>query len=844
LAVDDRVTNSVDANGVSIGMTYDDLNRLLTRHYPDNGVEKYGYTADVSDPTSYTNQMTNVTIYAYDAMYRKTNEVTVGVTTNQYGYNGADDLLTVTDGNGHTTTWGYDAYGRVTNKVDAASTLAFAYKYDPDSRLTNRWSAAKGNTAYSYDAVGNLTKVTYPVSPAITLSYDALNRLTNMVDGVGTTVYDYDTAGQLLSEDGPWANDTVSYTYQSRLRTSLSVQAPNADAWSQSYGYDSARRLTSVSSPAGAFNYTYDPVELQRVDELSLPNGALITNRYDGNARLLSTVLKNSSGTALDSQSYVYNTASQRTNEMNIAGDSRDYTYDNAVELLTAFGKEPGGTTNRWQEQFGYRYDAAGNLNFRTNGSLIENFLVNNLNELTSNTNSGTLTVAGSTTSLATNVTVNTFNAVLYADATFASTNQSWASGANTYTAIAHDVYNRWSTNSVMVNLFSTNGYTYDSNGNLLSDGTRNFTYDDEDELIGAWVANAWSNNFAYDGRMRKRVETDWSWSGSSWVQTNEVLFVYDGNVVIQERDINNLPQVTYTRGNDFSGTLQAAGGIGGLLARTQNPQMLDPGTQPQANAYYHAGGDGNISILLSPSQMMVAKYLYDPYGNLLAMSGSLAGLNKYRFSSKEWNDNAGLSYYLYRVYDPNLQRWLSRDPIGDASSLIYRISVYEPPAEEGYFAVVDPAEAWNGLNLFAFLGDSPVNYDDPFGTRRQPGQSFLDCYKCCKSKVPGLDLSDQLGYWGIGSAAVGFVTGAIANKLSSAAANAAENAKLAGANYPGPMGPARLAAAQAGGAKAARLGILRGALRGVSKFSGWVGGIATAYSIGARGYCALSCRN
>ena len=62
---------------------------------------------------------------------------------------------------------------------------------------------------YGYDAVGNLTGVTYPVSPASALDYDALNRLTNMVDAVGTTVYGYDNAGQLLSEGGLWPDDTV-----------------------------------------------------------------------------------------------------------------------------------------------------------------------------------------------------------------------------------------------------------------------------------------------------------------------------------------------------------------------------------------------------------------------------------------------------------------------------------------------------------------------------------------------------------------------------------------------------------------------------------------------------------
>ena len=106
-------------------------------------------------------------------------------------------------------------------------------------------------------------------------------------------------------------------------------------------------------------------------------------------------------------------------------------------ELKTAIGKEAGGVTNRWQEQFGYAYDAAGNLNFRTNNALVQTFNVNSLNELTTTTNAGRLTVTGTTTSPATNVTVNTSNAVLYADITFASTNQPWVSGNIVFTLIA-----------------------------------------------------------------------------------------------------------------------------------------------------------------------------------------------------------------------------------------------------------------------------------------------------------------------------------------------------------------------------------------------------------------------
>lgn len=61
----------------------------------------------------------------------------------------------------------------------------------------------------------------------------------------------------------------------------------------------------------------------------------------------------------------------------------------------------------------------------------------------------------------------------------------------------------------------------------------------------------------------------DCAWNGGSWIETNEVRYVYDGYRVIQERHANNLPQVTCTRGIDLSSSLQGAGGIGGLLART-----------------------------------------------------------------------------------------------------------------------------------------------------------------------------------------------------------------------------------------------------------------------------------
>ena len=91
---------------------------------------------------------------------------------------------------------------------------------------------------------------------------------------------------------------------------------------------------------------------------------------------------------------------------------------------------------------------------------------------------------------------------------------------------------------------------------------------------------------------------------------------------------------------------------------------------------------------MINSQQIIVAKYLYDPFGNILSKSGPLADVNTYRFSSQEYHQNSGLVIYLYRAYDANLQRWLSRDPI----------------------------EERGGLNLYGFVHNEPTTYFDTDG--------------------------------------------------------------------------------------------------------------------------------
>src|SRR5207249_1797686 len=144
------------------------------------------------------------------------------------------------------------------------------------------------------------------------------------------------------------------------------------------------------------------------------------------------------------------------------------------------------------------------------------------------------------------------------------------------------DSNNRKDTNAVTVNLPATATFQYDLKGDLTSDGRRGLDYDDENQLTRITVTNTWRTEFAYDGLFRRRIRKEYTWS-SSWVQTNEVRYIYDDQLVVQERDGNNLPQVSYTRGLDLGGSFQGAGGIGGLLARK------DHSTISPTHAFYQA---------------------------------------------------------------------------------------------------------------------------------------------------------------------------------------------------------------------------------------------------------------
>jgi RHS repeat-associated protein len=335
---------------------------------------------------------------------------------------------------------------------------------------------------------------------------------------------------------------------------------------------------------------------------------------------------------------------------------------------------------------------------------------------LTNLVRGGSLTFAGQANPALTSLTVNSQSTAQYSDQTFATTTGlALANGTNTFTVIAADAAGDRITNIYTANLPATNRCKYDANGNLVTDGVRGFDYDGLNELVRVTVTNAWKTEYDYDGlgRHHDRREYVW-WPGTaSWYLVNECYYVYAGHQVVQEV-------------NTTEGTASYVYGLS-LLER-------DSTVTNQPMVFYHTDANGNVTTLFDGTGQVQGRYLYDPYGNLLARSGPMADVNRYRFSGQEWDPHTGLYYYGYRFYDPNFHRWLNQDPLGDNLFLGFRFN-----ANGSIFLGRRAVELIEGPNLYKFVKNNPGNNRDLLGLEEYSWQAGM--------YVPSPQDFDQDGY-------------------------------------------------------------------------------------------------
>jgi len=230
----------------------------------------------------------------------------------------------------------------------------------------------------------------------------------------------------------------------------------------------------------------------------------------------------------------------------------------------------------------------------------------------------------------------------------------------------------------------------YDLDGNMLSNSDWTYTWNGENRLVMASNATT-IVNFKYD-YMGRRFEKS--------VEGGETTtFIYDGWNPILETIQHSTFSITnsFAWGLDLSGSMQGAGGIGGLLST-----VLD------GDLYFSCfDANGNVTDYVDETGDIVAHYEYDPFGGITYATGDKKDDFNFRFSTKYLDTETGLYYYGYRYYVPVLGRFLKRDILGEKVS----------------------------LNLFTFADNTPIDKFDVLGLSSEAQKQCEELKKLWKKK-------------------------------------------------------------------------------------------------------------
>ena len=639
-----RLLASVNADGLSITNTWDSWGELNTRNWPGGLQESFQYGD--RGLTNALDRLAIATRYVRDSLGRVLTEIdgATNAVSRAYLTNGVDQVVSLWDGNSNKTAWAYDIFGNPTNKVYADSSQE-RYQYDRLSHPTNKVDAAGVSTGYGYDPNGNLVSIKYGSLSPVTFGYDALNRRTNMVDAVGTTVWTYDALGRLASEKGPFSTNAVTATYDEHGR----MTGVSFGSYSVSYSIDGKGRITGISAPEGGYSFAYSSNGFKRT-LVTYPNGVKEARGYDALTRMTNLVYKKWLTTLL-SIDYRHDNGDRRTNEFWSTGRNLTYGYDRAHQLLSAV------STSRASDSATYAYDKAGNPTSRKELGITSAYAFNNLNQFSSGSWTGSLTVIGEVNYAAGTVTVNSVTAKLFPDRVFEATNITVSAGTNTLTAVYHGPA---FTNTQMVAtntstvIMATPVFGYDVKGNLTNDSELVYQYDTANRLTNAISKATASSVLAarYDG-LGRRVEV--TRNGS----TVERYVYFPGSfLVLAILDGSNAVKEFYTHGPDLSGTIGGAGGIGGILSVTTNI------SQTTARKYFHADAMGNVVLVSDPDGKQVASYGFTPFGKLINQVGEFKA--RFLFSSKEDDVETSLVLYGLRFLHVNSGKWITRDLLGE----------------------------------------------------------------------------------------------------------------------------------------------------------------------------------
>lgn len=590
------------------------------------------------------------------------------------------------------TTWNYDPYrGWLTGKSYPDSTGP-GYTYSDAGRLKTRLWARSVNTTNSYNAAGDLSNVNYNDStPAVGMGFDRRGRTTSVTNGATVITSTLNDVGLLLSDSsagGVLNGLSVTNGYDALLRrTNLTLNTP-LSSFNTTYGYDSVSRLSTVRAGTNSATYSY-VANSPLVSHVLYTNGSTLrmarTNQYDNLNRLTNLVWKSGS-TTVASFAYQYNNANQRTRATLADGSYWLYLYDPLGQVTSSKKYWSDGTPVAGQ-QATYDFDDIGNRKAaafggdQTGANLRSaTYGANLLNQYTNRTVPGYVNILGSATNTATVSLWSKESTALY---TPTSRKGEYfrgeipvnnATGAVWLTITNIAVLQNGSNPDIVTNrigkLFvpkTAEAFSYDLDGNLTNDGRWSYTWDAENRVTSFTRNNAAPSgskvklDCQYDSRSRRNQKIISAWNGSAYVAQSTNKFVYDDWNLIAVLDATNGLVQSFTWGTDASGTLQGAGGVGGLISMT-----VHQGTNAGSYFYCYDGNHNVATLVNATNGAIAAQYEYDALGNPLRATGVLAFVNPFSFSTKFCDWETGMLYYGYRYYDSKIGRWLSRDPIGE----------------------------------------------------------------------------------------------------------------------------------------------------------------------------------
>ena len=689
-----RVATVTDSEGYAITYGYDvsgtnplqTLDRISKISYPDGTYRQILYNN--LDAEWMRDRLGRWTHATHDALRNLHSVTDPAGRTITYNWCNCGALESIQDANGNVTTWCRDLESRVTAKV-FADTSHIGYTYESASgRLSTATDALNQVTTYSYNLDDTPASVQYTSTvhstPNVSFTYDPnYNRVATMTDGIGTTTYSYNPitsgvapgAGRLSSIQMPMASGTgtptIQYTYDELGR----VTSHSIDSVAESGTFDALGRITSGSNALGAFHYGYvDATE--RLSSGTYPNGQVTHYAYYGGTSdpLLKTIENlNPSSAVISRFDYSYDSAGRIQNwkkYQNASPNASQYAfgYDGSDWLTDATVSTLSGTTGSGtvSNTLHYGYDSAGNRRSEQMLGKLTSWTPNSVNQLTAQNGGNTLHVAG-TVSQASDVSVSgSGGAAVYAPVDGNLNFQAdvpVSGGSNTITVTATSgtatQVNRYGVN---VTQGVSNTFAYDAAGNLTASGTlQTCEWDAENRLTAINTGTTQRTEFAYNGLgQRVRIVEK---SGTSVLSTKQLVWEPGAAQPSQERDASNNVTKRYF---------------------AQGVQIITSGTP--ANYYYTFDHLGSIREMVDSSGTVQAQYDYRLYGHKIKLAGSMDA--DFGYAGYYYHQPSGLNLTLYRAYNSDLGRWISRDPIGERG----------------------------GINLYGYVSNNPLAFTDPLG--------------------------------------------------------------------------------------------------------------------------------